>query len=179
MAATHRLDSIRSARPVLYLAFELSSNQWKVPSTTPHVVKSLVLSRFPPPNQDQVLREISRARKQFDLPRNARVVSCYEAGRDGLWLDRFLHQFGVHNLVVESSSIEVNRRLRRAKADNLDAVSLVRRHSRYCEGDEKVWSVVTVPGADDKDHRQPHRELNQLRLQHNASAISAGCDCDF
>jgi hypothetical protein len=32
-----------------------------------------------------------------------------------------LHHFGVNNLVVDSSSIEVNRRLRRAKADNLDA----------------------------------------------------------
>jgi transposase len=76
-----------------------------------------------------------------------------------------LHQFGVHNLVVDSSSIEVNRRLRRAKADNLDAVSLVGLLIRHWEGDANVWSVVTVPGADDEDHRQPHRELNQLRRE--------------
>ena len=44
MAATHGLDSIRSARPVLYLAFELSSSQWKVTSTTARG-QSLVLSR--------------------------------------------------------------------------------------------------------------------------------------
>jgi transposase len=74
-------------------------------------------------------------------------------------------QLGVNNLVVDSSSIEVNRRFRRAMADNLDAVRLVGLLIRYCEGDAKAWSVVTVPGADDEDHRQPHRELNQLRRE--------------
>jgi transposase len=164
MTATHSLDSIRSARPVLYLSFELSSSQWKIASTIARGQKPRLVS-VPAGDRDQVLREISRAKKRFDLPRNATVVSCYEAGRDGFWLDRFLHQFGVHNLVVDSSSIEVNRRLRRAKADNLDAVSLVGLLIRHCEGDAKVWSVVTVPGADDEDHRQPHRELNQLRRE--------------
>ena len=76
-----------------------------------------------------------------------------------------MHHFGVNNLVVDSSSIEVNRRLRRAKADNLDAVSLVGLLIRYCEGDTKVWSVVTVPSAADEDHRHLHRELDQLRRE--------------
>jgi len=66
-----------------------------------------------------------------------------------VWLDRFLHQFGVNNLVVDSSSIEVDRRFRRAKADSLDAVSLVGLLVRYCEGETKAWSTVTVPSAAD------------------------------
>jgi transposase len=132
MTATHSLDSIRSARPLLYLSFERSSSQWKVASTNARGQKPRLVSA-PAGDRDQVLREIARAKKRFDLPRNATAVSCYEAGRDGFWLHRFLHHFGVNNLVVDSSSIEVNRRLRRAKADNLDAVSLVGMLIRYCD----------------------------------------------
>jgi transposase len=164
MAATHSIDSIRSAGPVLYLSFELSSNQWKIASTTARGQKPRLVT-VPAGDRDEVLREIARAKNRFDLPRRATVVSCYEAGRDGFWLHRFLHHFGVNNLVVDSSSVEVNRRLRRAKADNLDAVSLVGLLIRHCEGDSKVWSVVTVPSALDEDHCHLHRELDQLRRE--------------
>ena len=37
MAATQALGSIRSARTVLYLSFELSKGQWKLASTTARV----------------------------------------------------------------------------------------------------------------------------------------------
>ena len=68
-------------------------------------------------------------------------------------------------MIVDSSSIEVNRRLRRAKADNLDAVSLVGLLIRYCEGETKVWSTVGVPDPLDEDQRHLHRELDQLRRE--------------
>jgi transposase len=73
------------------------------------------------------------------------VFSCYEAGRDGFWLHRFLHHYDINNVIVDSSSIEVNRRLRRAKADSLDAASLVGLLMRYRDGETNVWSTVTVP----------------------------------
>ena len=53
------------------------------------------------------------AKGRFDLPAETAVVSCYEAGRDGFWLHRCLGAMGVKNEVVDSSSIEVNRRKRR------------------------------------------------------------------
>jgi transposase len=59
---------------------------------------------------------IAQAKAKFGLAGEVRVVSCYEAGRDGFWLHRFLVSIGVENHVVDSSSIEVNRRARRAKA---------------------------------------------------------------
>jgi hypothetical protein len=34
MKATHSLDFTRSVAPVLYFSFELSTNQWKMASTT-------------------------------------------------------------------------------------------------------------------------------------------------
>ena len=90
------------------------------------------------------------------------VVSCYEAGRDGFWLHRYLVERGVANLVVDSSSIEVNRRKRRAKSDGLDAGKLLTMLIRYKNGETKAWSVVRVPGVQDEDDRQLHRELMSL-----------------
>src|SRR5271165_7541341 len=143
MAATHSLDITRSVAPVLYVSFELSSNQWKMASTTARGQQPRVVT-VPAGDLAQVLREIQRAKFRFGIPKDAAVFSCYEAGRDCFWVDRFLRQSGINNLVVDSSSIEVNRRLRRAKADSLDAVSLVGLLVRCCEGESKVWSAVTV-----------------------------------
>ena len=61
-------------------------------------------------NLEKVQREIVAAKKRFQLPETGEVVSCYEAGRDGFWLHRYLTQSGIGNLVVDSASIEVNRR---------------------------------------------------------------------
>src|SRR4029077_13060665 len=93
------------------------------------------------------------------------VISCYEAGRDGFWLHRYLKHEGIENLVVDAASIEVNRRRRRAKSDNLDAAKLVGMLIRWHLGEKKLWGVVRVPMADDEDRRQLHRELIELKSQ--------------
>jgi transposase len=71
----------------------------------------------------------------------------------------------VDNAVVDSASIEVNRRKRRAKTDRLDARKLVSMLMRYHGGESKLWSVVRVPSVEDEDARQLHRELEQLKKQ--------------
>jgi transposase len=90
-------------------------------------------------------------------------VSCYEAGRDGFWIHRFLESIGVRSHVVDSSSIEVNRRRRRRKTDRLDMESLLRLLIRFWGGERQVWSVVRVPSPEAEDARQLHRELKTLR----------------
>ena len=107
--------------------------------------------------------EIAGARKRFGLPGDAAVVSCYEAGRDGWWLHRYLGSLGILNLVVDSSSIEVNRRKRRAKSDGLDAGKLLTMLMRFANGERKVWSVARAPSVQDEDDRQLHRELLALK----------------
>ena len=90
-------------------------------------------------------QEIVKAKKRFGLAADAQVLSCYEAGRDGFWLHRYLKAAGLENIVVDSASIEVNRRQRRAKSDLLDAGKLVNMLLRYHGGENKVWSVLRVP----------------------------------
>jgi len=65
------------------------------------------------------------AKKRFNLPKDTTVKSCYEAGRNGFWLDRCLTSLGIENAIVDSSSIEVNRRKRRAKTDRIDVEKLL------------------------------------------------------
>ncbi len=69
-----------------------------------------------------LLDEIRLAKKRFGLPEAATVISCQEAGRDGFWIHRSLINERIQNIVVDSASIGVNRRKRRAKSDRLDAV---------------------------------------------------------
>jgi transposase len=106
-----------------------------------------------------VRREIERARQRFGLAADAPVRSCYEAGREGFWLHRWLASEGIDNRVVDASSIEVNRRLRRAKTDRMDATRLLLLLVRFFGGERSVWSVVRVPNAEEEDRRHLHREL--------------------
>jgi transposase len=164
MSATHTTDSTTPSTPVLYLAFELGWTTWKLAFTIgagqPPRIRSI-----PARNTVTLMLEIQKAKQRFGLPEDAAVISCYEAGRDGFWLHRFLVHEGVKNLVVDSASIEVNRRKRRAKSDRLDAIKLVSMLIRWHQGEKRVWAVVHVPTADDEDRRQFHRELIRLKAQ--------------
>jgi transposase len=112
---------------------------------------------------DMLQQEITRAKQRFGLPADAGVVSCYEAGRDGFWLHRYLVAQGVTNHVIDSASIEVNRRQRRAKTDRLDVHKLLTMLLRHRAGEKKVWSVVRVPSVAEEDRRQLHRELTTAK----------------
>jgi transposase len=164
MTATHSLNFTASVTPVLYVAFELSAGQWILALTTARGQRPRLVS-VPARNTGAILREIARAKARFGLPESSVVYSCYEAGRDGFWLHRFLEHSGINNEVVDSSSIEVNRRARRAKADGLDAASSVGLLVRYREGEGHVWSTAQVPDPADEDQRHVHRELDQLRRE--------------
>jgi transposase len=163
----------------LYVAFELGWSQWKLafasaPADAPR------LRTIGGRKTEAVLQELAKAKRRFGLPADAPVYSCYEAGRDGFWLHRWLTAQGVHNQVVDSASIETNRRRRRAKSDRLDAAKLVSMLLRYHSGENKVWSVVCVPSVEDEDRRQLHRDLLELkaeRTQHvnRIKGLLAGC----
>src|ERR1700722_132107 len=162
MTATRSNDSTPAQAPCLYLAFELGWSEWKLAFTIGAGQKPRLRS-VPARDRDRVLAEIAKAKQRFELPADAPVRSCYEAGRDGFWLHRWLLHVGVHNSIVDSSSIEVNRRQRRAKSDGLDAAKLVSMLLRFYGGESKVWSVLTVPTPAAEDLRQLHREMIALK----------------
>jgi transposase len=148
----------------LYLALELSEAEWKLGFTI-GLGQAPRLRNIKARNLDSLKREIEQAPMRFGLSKEAVVLSCYEAGRDGFWLHRYLEAGGVNHLVVDSASIEVNRRFRRAKTDRLDVGKLLNMLVRYHQGEPKVWSVVHVPSVEVEDQRQLHRELMALKRE--------------
>ena len=147
---------------VLYLAFELGDRSWKLAFTVGLGQAPRVRS-VPAGSLALVRQEIDAAKRRFGLSAETPVVSCYEAGRDGFWIHRALAEMSIRNVVVDSSSIEVNRRQRRAKSDNLDAQKLVEMLVRYEAGERRVWRVVQVPTPQQEDERHLHREIESLQ----------------
>lgn len=148
----------------LFVALELGWERWKLAFSTglgQGVWEVSIAGR----DRGRFEGVLSQARKRFGLPKGCPVVTCYEAGREGFWVDRWLRSLGVVNLVVDSSSIEVNRRTRRIKTDRIDAAKLLSMLLRYEAGDRRVWSVVKVPTVAQEDARQLHRELRTLKKE--------------
>lgn len=149
-------------RRVLFLALELGRREWKLGFRT-RAGRRPRERTIRAGEVDRLEEEIHRAKRRFRLPGDAEVVSCYEAGRDGFWIHRFLEAIGVRSHVVDSASIEVRRGRRQRKTDRLDLDALLRQLIRYWGGERKVWSVLRVPSPEAEDARQLHRELLMLK----------------
>ena len=154
----------RTSGPVLYMALELSDTTWKVLFACPSGKRRErnVTAR----DLAGLLGEIAAAKRRLGVAAEARVVSCYEAGRDGFWLDRALRSNGIENKVIDSSSIEVPRRLRRKKTDRVDVIKLMGLLIRWSGGERGIMSVVRVPEADAEDVRQLSRSIERLKAEH-------------
>jgi transposase len=161
---------ITSTSPTLMLALELGEEKWKLGFCSAFGQRPLernIASR----NRKSLLAQIAWATKKLGLPSDVRVVSCYEAGREGFWLHRFLVAEGVESLIVDSSSIEVPQKSRRAKTDRLDMAGLCDLLARHVAGSAKpVWSVVRVPTIGEEDRRYQHRELKTAK--HDRTRVS-------
>lgn len=147
--------------PTLYVAFELGKKSWSL-GLTPGLGMRPWVRTVTGGDLGAVRATLDLARKRFGLPSTARVVSCYEAGRDGFWVHRAVTELGVANVVVDSSSIEVSRRARRAKTDRLDAIKLVLMLVRFDRGEPDVWKTVRVPAEAVEAARHVSRERNAL-----------------
>jgi transposase len=145
---------------ILHLSLELSNQKWLLGLTDgrPQIHKPEIKAR----QLDALRTEIAAAKRKFKLPPDCRVVSCYEAGRDGFWLHRWLLSQGVENRVVDSASIEQSRRKRRAKSDRVDVEKLAQLSIRVAGGETTAWHVVNVPAAAVEDVRGLSREAGEL-----------------
>jgi transposase len=150
----------------LYMAFELGEKNWKLSLGD----GARGPSRYTVAAGDTaaLLECIAKAKVRCMLAPEARVGSCYEAGHDGFWLHRWLIAHDIDNIVVDSASIEVNRRARRVKTDRLDGDKLLSMLIRYHADEPRVWSVVRVPTPEEEDARRAHRELGRLGHERTA-----------
>ena len=111
------------------------------------------------------LREKAKGRTGKVFP----LIVIQEAGLDGFWIDRVLHNEGIESHVVDPASIATSRRRRRAKTDGIDGEALIRALLAYKRGEPRVCSMVRVPTPEDEDQRRLCRERKVLtieRVQH-------------
>ena len=147
----------------LVLAIELSSKSWVLAAQVPGLQKikakrtieadKLALRAAIDGYRDRA----AAAGCQVD-----RVVATYEAGWSGFWLARWLIAEGIEVHVIQPSSVPVDRRMRRAKSDGIDAELLLRTLLAWLRGEPRVCSMVPIPDAADEDARRCVRERTEL-----------------
>jgi transposase len=156
-------DSSDAAQDVLLVAMEMGLKSWRLALAPRGAVRhrQVVVEAG---NYLQVHAAVTAARERFGLPAQCPVIFCYEAGREGFHPARVLSAMGYCTWIVDSSSIEVERRQRRAKCDALDVGKLQALMQRQVRG-ERVLRLVRLPSAAQEDERQCSREREELRVE--------------
>lgn len=153
----------------MFVAMELSKKNWKLAfgEGSVHRIRNVDAG-----DQAALLHEVTVSREKLGLSADGPVVFCYEAGRDGFWIDRMLKKHGFENYVMDPASIEVPRRARQRKTDRLDAKKLLKLLVRYELWDEKdAFASVKIPSEAEESAMRLHRERERLvneRRQHRA-----------
>ena len=147
----------------LILALEVSEKSWVVSAHVPGLPSGKP-RRTLSPNAEALLATIDHYRTRSAKAGRSvdRVVLVYEAGYSGFWLARWLARRGVEVFVIQPSSVPVERRVRRAKSDGIDAELLLRTLLAWLRGEPRVCSMVPIPTEADEDARRCVRERQEL-----------------
>jgi transposase len=141
---------------------ELSSKSWLAAATVPgvkrHPRKNL------PCNPDGLLAQIERWRAEAVKAGQVinRIVVAFEAGRDGVWLARWLRARGIEVYVIHAASIPVSREHKRPKTDRLDTEMLMRALLGWLRGEPRHCRMVQIPTQEEDDAKRPAREHDSL-----------------
>ena len=163
-AAQPQIPPTAMAEPAtLLVSFELSESCWVLTLRQPSSGK---LSRVSLPARDmeKLLGLLTAQRQQAERwsQRAVRVISIYEAGRDGFWLHRWLLAQGIESHVVDPASILGPQRRRKAKTDRIDGERLLRSLAGWLGGEGDRCSMVRPPSVAQEDERRLSRERGEL-----------------
>jgi transposase len=162
MRADHTDTPAGSEYATIYVAFELSKSKWLLGVLLPGAEKTSNY-RIDGGDLAALSNILAKARaKAEQLGKPVRILSCYEAGYDAHWLHRWLIDNGIVNHEIDASSIEVNRRARRAKTDRIDLAQLMRSFLSYLRGEAGACRMVRVPTPADEDRKRRTRERERL-----------------
>jgi len=147
----------------LVLAIELSSKSWVLAAQVPGLPQSKTRKTIAPEKLALAAAiDGYRTRAAAVGHRVDCVIATYEAGWSGFWLARWLTTKGVEVHVIQPSSVPLDRRMRRAKSDGVDAELLLRTLMAWLRGEPRVCSMVPIPDEADEDARRSIRERTKL-----------------
>src|SRR5215469_10681355 len=141
----------------LIAVIEMSQSSWLVAGMVPgierHPAKKLE------PNEIDLLRLLQRWRAEAERSgrKISRIALAYEAGRDGVWLARWLRARDVDAYVLHPNSIAVSREHRRAKTDRLDTALLKRAFLGWLRGEPDHCQMIAIPSLEEEDAKRPGR----------------------
>ena len=146
----------------LVAVVELSLKKWLVYGLVPGLKREPRKSQAACAERLVMLLERWRAEAAAAGRTLLRIVVAFEAGRDGLWLARWLRARGIEAHVIHPSSIPVPREHRRAKSDRLDTEMLMRAFLGWLRGEARHCRMVRIPTLAEEDAKRPSREHASL-----------------
>ena len=129
----------------------LSQSSWLVAGVVPGIERQP--QKKLEPSAERLLGLLHRWRDEAVRAgkKITRIALAFEAGRDGLWLARWLNARGVEAHVIHPSSVAVSREHRRAKTDRLDTELLKRGFLGWLRGERGHCSMARVPTIAEED----------------------------
>ena len=126
----------------VFAAIELSDKSWLLGIHTP-LSDKIGMHTIAAHDASALIAKLAQISEKVEqhLGRPVRVMSVYEAGRDGFWLHRLLDEAGIDNRVIDAASLQVSRRARRAKTDRIDLRAMLRACMAFARGSGRrsVW----------------------------------------
>lgn len=146
----------------IYLSVEVSRSSWVVAVYCPTTDDNIRTHKLDAADTKGLLALALKAQSRMGSP--AKVLLCYEAGFEGVWLARYLDKMApdIEVVIIDPASLQVDRRFKKVKTDRIDAVRMIRALKAWHMGDSDVLSRVRVPTIEDEDKRRIGRERDSL-----------------
>ena len=146
----------------LIAVIEMSQSSWLVAGIVPGIERHPAKKLEPDP--PALLRLLHRWRAEAERTGRqiSRIAVAFEAGRDGVWLARWLRARDVEAEVIHPNSIAVSREHRRAKTDRLDTALLKRAFLGWLRGEPDHCQMIAIPTLEEEDAKRPGRERDAL-----------------
>lgn len=156
-------ESFQAEMAFVFIAIEVSKRDWLVAGHTQSDGRTS-RHRCRGGDVEALLGVIDRLRQREERTarRLVRVISVHEAGYEGFWLHRQLVVAGIESHVVDATSLQIDRRARRAKTDAIDVDGLLRALIAYIRGERARCRMVRVPTVAEEDAKRTHRERRRL-----------------
>ena len=166
MSTVLRSTPANGQTATIYAALELSSTNWLLAIQAPDRDK-VSRHKVPAGDSDKLIAHLERARTRVQDGTDApvRVLTCYEAGRDGFWVHRVLQDNGIDNQIVDPASLLTDKKKKSAKTDRIDVHKILRALKLWHDGDTEACRMVHVPTPDQEDARRPGREAQRIKKE--------------
>jgi transposase len=160
-----KIDMTVAPMQAMMMAIEVSSKTWLLGFSNGRHERLRPIDAW---DQRAFAEELRQARQKLGYGPDTPVMCCYEAGRDGFSIHRFLTSVGIANTVIDPSSVEIDQRQKRRKTDRIDVRKMLRLQERRHFHGSYAYRTVVVPSEADEAAMRPHRERKWLLKERTA-----------